>query len=218
MDYSDLTTLALNIMGDDPTTPKRWTAGEVEFAVNQSIKRLGTRLTPWTRETTVNVTDASDTYTLSNDTADVFKISSEESMKKLGRVAPQALPTDGGTGEPSVFAVLDSGPTVTTSKALVFYPAPEQNYTYIVTESYQPKADTTDTLPLPFPFDAEDAITHFTCYYLSMKPTASSSESDSQRYLKLAMDSLAQMSQWAINAEEKWGRGYFDIDQGITYY
>jgi len=218
MDYSDLTTLALNIMGDDPTTPKRWTAGEVEFAVNQSIKRLGTRLTPWTRETTVNVTDASDTYTLSNDTADVFKISSEESMKKLGRVAPQALPTDGGTGEPSAFAVLDSGPTVTTSKALVFYPAPEQNYTYIVTESYQPKADTTDTLPLPFPLEAEDAITHLTCYYLSMKPTASSSESDSQRYLKLALDSMAQMSQWAINAEEKWGRGYFDIDQGITYY
>lgn len=209
MDYSDLTTLALNTLGDNPTTPKRWTAGEVEFAVNRTIKKLGTYLGPWLRETTLNVTDASDTYTLSNDTADVFKVAADESKSLVARVADYQLPTDGSTGQPQIFAVLESGPTVTTSKAVVFYPAPDQDYTYIVTESYQPKADTSDTNPLPIPLDMEDVAVYFTCYYLSMKSTTSSSTEDASRFLKLAKDSLAQMSTFRINAEQMWGRGYF---------
>jgi hypothetical protein len=210
MNYSDLKTEAISQLGDNPTTPQRWTATEVERAVNNAIKKMGTYLGPWYRETTLNVTDASDTYALSNDTTDVMKIAADESKRNVARVSYAQLPTDGIEGQPQVFALLESGPTVTTSKAVVFYPAPDQNYTYIVTEQYQPKADTTDTNPIPVPLDIEDALIYYTCYYLSMKATTSSSTEDASRFLKLAKESLAEMSEWRINSEMKWGRGYFN--------
>ena len=210
MNYSDLKTEALSQLGDNPTSPRRWTELEVERAVNNAIKKMGTYLGPWYRETILNVTDASDTYGLSNDTADVVKISADESKRTVPRVSYAQLPTDGIEGQPEVFALLESGPTVTTSKAVVFYPAPDKNYTYIVTERYQPKADTTDVAPIPVPLDIEDALIYYTCYYLSMKSTTSSSTEDSSRFLKLAKESLAEMSELRINAEEKGGRGYFD--------
>ena len=120
MNYSDLKTEAISQLGDNPTTPQRWNATEVERAVNNAIKRMGTYLGPWYRETTLNVTDASDTYALSNDTTDVMKIAADESKSNVARVSYAQLPTDGIEGQPQVFALLESGPTVTTSKAVVF--------------------------------------------------------------------------------------------------
>lgn len=209
MNYTDLTTLSINQLGDNPTSPQRWTAGEVEFAVNATIKKLGSYLGPWYRETTINATDATDTYALSNDTADVVKITTDASKSMVARVSYGDLPIDGITGEPSIFALLESGPTVTNSKAIVFYPQPDQDYDYVVTETYQPQADTSDVTPLPIPLDMEDVAVWYTCYYLAMKSTTSSSSEDASRFLKLAKEALAEMSEYRINAEAKWGRGYF---------
>ena len=207
MNYSELTSLSLNLLGENPSSLIRWTDDEVEFAVNNSLKKVSSYMGPWYRETVINATDATDTYSLSNDTTNVVKL--EISGTLLQRTEYGNLPTDGKTGSPYVFALMQSGPTVTQNKAIVLYPAPDGDYDYIATEQYQAKADTTDVLDIPVSLDIEDALVYYTCYFLSMKSSVSSSSEEAGKYLKLAKDALLEASEMTVNYESHWGRGYF---------
>jgi len=214
MNYTDLKALVLPTLGASVSNPKRWSAAEIEFASNQALKRLATYLTSWTRETAVSVTDASDTYQLSADTLDVWKVAVDSSNSYLPRTSVASLPTDGRIGAAEMFAIMDSGPTVTTSKAIVFYPAPGADKDYVVTEVYQAVVDTTDTLDIPIPLTLEDPLVYLTCYYLSSKMTVDKGNTDRQTYLQMALDALGQLSAISMNAEAMNGRGYFDNSLG----
>lgn len=210
MDYTELITLVAAQLGENPTTPIRWSTTEFEFAANEALKKISGYFGDWVKETTLNLTDVTDTYDLPGDLVRVTRWSYTDDSHVYYVTDRGSLPTDGREGQPEWAAFERSSASTPGSRAMVFYPYPDNDYDVIVTYQYLPTVDKdSPSTVIPIGIDLEYPLVMLTCHYLSSKSTVEKNQFDQENYYMLAMKSLTTTVALDVNDEYKGRKGYF---------
>jgi hypothetical protein len=202
MTFQELINEVAAMLGENPTTPMRWTLGEFQRASNEALKKLTGYFGDWVAEESLSLTSATDTYELPEDLRAVVSWSFEDSDIKQLITSRESLPTDGKTGCPSVMAQDRTSLASPGRRSAVFYPAPDVDYEVIVTYQYLPTLDINELgAVVPVGIDLEYPLILLTCHYLASKSTVEKNDKDQQNYLKLAMSSISTTVALEVNKE-----------------
>jgi hypothetical protein len=154
MDYDTLTRRALELLGENPTAPVRWSLQEVQDHVNMTIESIFEDMGDTSDIYTFNTIIGDDVYSLPADLQATSYVTIGTSFFKLDKYDVSEMPINGAEGTPNRYAISISGVSPNEDRyKMILYPVPSQILEVNVVYTGFLPLSSNDTIPVPKGFE-----------------------------------------------------------------
>jgi hypothetical protein len=207
MDYDTLTRRSLELLGENPAAPVRWSLPEIQDHVNMTIESIFEDMGDTSNIHTFDTIVGDDVYALPDDLQASSYVTIGSSFFKLHKYDVSEMPINEAEGTPDRYAISISGASPNEDKyKIILYPVPSQILEVNVVYTGFLPLSSNDTIPLPKSF--ERVAVYGLAASLSTKLVANRNNShemfESKRNQYLS-EATAQM----INEDRTIGDGWY---------